>query len=297
MLQVESSVRESWSAEVTMSIGVFLMVLCAAVVHATWNALVKSDRDRAALIRVIFATQLAFSLCLVPFVPLPARESWPYLGASAVLGAGYMVLLNWAYRVGDLSQVYPFARGIAPLIVAVIATTCLGEQISHTGQMAVILIALGVASLAVTRGATGFREPGTVFLSLIAGAFVGAYTVTDALGARSSGTANGYMVWVTLLYALLVTGVFRVLQRKDSTGIPARRWTGIIAGLMSYGSSWLVIWGLTLAPMALVSALRETSIVFAVVIGVVFLRERLSLTRLASITTTLVGAALLKFSR
>ena len=92
-----------------MSIGVFLMVLCAAVVHATWNALVKSDEDRLGLIRVMFLTQFAFSLSLVPFVLPPARESWPYLCASAVVGAGYMVFLSWAYRVGDLSHVYPFA--------------------------------------------------------------------------------------------------------------------------------------------------------------------------------------------
>src|SRR5215472_7749064 len=163
-----------------MSIGVFLMVLCAAVVHATWNALVKSDEDRLGLIRIMFLTQFAFSLSLVPFVALPARESWPYLCASAVLGGGYMVFLNWAYRVGDLSHVYPFARGIAPVIVAIVSTVFLGEQIGEAGKMAVVLIALGIASLALTRGAAGLREPRPVFLSFIAGGFVGAYTTTDA---------------------------------------------------------------------------------------------------------------------
>ena len=154
-----------------MSIGVFLMVLCAAAVHATWNALVKSDEDRLGLIRVMFLTQFAFSLSLVPFVVLPDRESWPYLCASAVLGAGYMVFLNWAYRVGDLSHVYPFARGIAPLIVAIVSTAFLGEQISEAGKIAVVLIALGIASLASTRGAAGLREPRPIFLSFIAGGF------------------------------------------------------------------------------------------------------------------------------
>jgi len=106
------------------------------------------------------------------------------------------------------------------------------------------------------------------------------------------------MVWVTLLYAILVAGSFRILQRRKGTQIAERRWpTGVVAGLMSYGSSWLVIWALTLAPMALVSALRETSIVFAIIIGVVFLHERLSLTRLISITTTLIGMTILKLSR
>ena len=174
-----------------MSIGVFLMVLCAAAVHATWNALVKSDEDRLGLIRVMFLTQFVFSLSLVPFVALPARESWPYLSAAAVLGAGYMVFLNWAYRVGDLSHVYPFARGIAPLIVAIVSTAFLGEQISEAGTVGVVLIALGIASLALTRGAAGLREPRPVYLSFIAGGFVGAYTITDALGARSAGSPNG----------------------------------------------------------------------------------------------------------
>ena len=281
-----------------MSIGVFLMVLCAAVVHATWNALVKSDEDRLGLIRVMFLTQFALSLSLVPFVLPPARESWPYLCASAVVGAGYMVFLSWAYRVGDLSHVYPFARGIAPLIVAIVSTAFLGEQISEAGKVGVVLIALGIASLALTRGAAGLREPRPVYLSFIAGGFVGAYTITDALGARSAGSPDGYMVWVTLLYAVLVAGCFWFLPRGARPGIatPTLR-IGVAAGLMSYGSSWLVVWALTLAPMALVSALRETSIVFAVVIGVVFLQERLSLARLASITTTLVGTTLLKLSR
>ncbi len=281
-----------------MSPEVFLMVLGAALVHATWNALVKSDGDRLGLIEIMFATQLAVSLCLVPFVSAPARESWPYLCASAGLGAGYMVFLNWAYRTGDLSHVYPFARGIAPLIVAVASVALLGEQISQAAQIAVGLIALGVAGLALTRGAAGFREPRPVILAFVAGSFVGAYTVTDALGARSAGSPHSYMVWVTLLYAFLVAGSFVTLQRGKRAQAARRSWgTGVVAGLMSYGSSWLVIWALTLAPMALVSALRETSIVFAVVIGVVFLHERLSLVRLASITATLIGTTVLKMSR
>jgi drug/metabolite transporter (DMT)-like permease len=245
----------------------------------------------------MFSTQFVFSLCLVPFVPVPVQESWPYLCASAVLGTGYMVFLNWAYRIGDLSHVYPFARGIAPLIVAIVSTAFLGERIGYLGEIAVVLIALGIASLALTRGAAGIREPRPVLLSLVAGGFVGAYTITDALGARSSGNPNGYMVWVTLLYAILVAACFRFLQRRDGAQTAATWRTGVIAGLMSYGSSWLIIWALTLAPMALVSALRETSIISAVVIGVIFLKERLNLTRLASIATTLIGMAILKLSR
>lgn len=281
-----------------MSSMVFLMVLGAALVHAAWNALVKADPDRLRLIKVMFATQFGFSLCLVPFVSVPARESWPYLCASAMLGAGYMLFLNWAYRIGDLSQVYPFARGVAPLIVAIVSVALLGEQMSYIGEVAVVLIALGVTSLALTRGAAGLREPRPVLLSFVAGGFVSAYTITDALGARTAGSPHSYMVWVSLLYAVLALGSFEMISRRRVTGIVGRsRRNGIVSGLMSYGSSWIAIWAFTLAPMALVSALRETSTVFAVVIGVVFLHERLSLTRLVSIATSLIGTTVLKLSR
>ena len=114
----------------------FLMVLGAALVHATWNALVKTDRDRLALIRVMSLTQLVLSLCLVPFVTVPAPESWPYLAASTVLCTGYMLFLNRAYQVADLSLVYPLARGAAPFIVAVVSIWFLGEQLSQTGILA-----------------------------------------------------------------------------------------------------------------------------------------------------------------
>lgn len=159
-----------------MSTTVFLMILGAALVHASWNALVKADGDRIALLKTMFLTQFACSICLIPFVPFPARGSWPYLCAGAVLGTGYMLFLNWAYRVGDLSHVYPFARGTAPLIVAIIAVAFLGEQMGHMGEVAVVLIAVGIASLAMTRGAAGFREPRPVLLSLIASGFVAGYT-------------------------------------------------------------------------------------------------------------------------
>jgi drug/metabolite transporter (DMT)-like permease len=280
-----------------MTSAVFLMILSAALVHAWWNALVKGDGDRVALVKVMFSTQFTCSVCLVPFVALPARESWPFLGASAVLGTGYMLFLNWAYQVGDLSHVYPFARGAAPLIVAIISVGVLGEQIGPVGQIAVMLIALGVASLAITRGAAGLREPRSMLLSLVAGGFVAAYTITDALGARAAGSPHGYMVWVTLVYAMLVAIAF-ALRRGRGTRLGQRtKRNGFISGLMSYGSSWIAIWAFTVAPIAFVSALRETSIVFAVVIGVVFLRERLSLARLASIATTLIGTTFLKLSR
>ena len=270
------------------------MILGAALVHAWWNALVKGEEDRAALLKMMSLTQLACSVCLIPFVAFPAHESWPYLCISAVLGTVYMLFLNWAYRIGDLSHVYPFARGTAPLIVALISVAYLGEQIDHLGQIAVVLIAFGVASLALTRGAAGLREPRPVILSMIASSFVAAYTITDALGARSAGSPHSYYAWNILIYATLATGLFHILHGRVALGRTLRN--GTISGVMSFASSWVAIWAFTLAPVAMVSALRETSTVFAVIIGVVFLHERLSLTRLASTMTTLIGTTMLKLS-
>jgi drug/metabolite transporter (DMT)-like permease len=281
-----------------MSADVFVMVLGAALVHATWNALIKIDGDRLALIKVMSATQLVLSLCLLPFVDVPAAESWPYLLASPILNTGYMLFLNRAYQAGDLSLVYPLARGMAPLIVAVVSIGFLGEHLSYASQIAIAFIALGVTSLALTHGAATLRDSRPVLLALATGGFIAGYTIIDGIGARAAGTAHGYMIWISLLTAVLIVGCVQWLQRGRRMRVSRRsRRTGVAAGIMSYGSSWLVIWALTLAPLALVSALRETGIVFAVVIGVVFLNERLNLARLASIAATLVGTAILKLNR
>jgi uncharacterized membrane protein len=137
------------AGEITVSIEIFLMILGAAIVHATWNAFVKSDEDRLGLMTMLFRTQFGISICLIPFVSVPAPESWPYLVTSAILNVGYMLFLNWAYQIGDLSHVYPFARGVARAIVAVVSVGFLGDHLNHLGQIAVVLITLGVTSLAL----------------------------------------------------------------------------------------------------------------------------------------------------
>lgn len=281
-----------------MPLEIFMMILGAALVHATWNALVKVDADRLTVIKLLCSTQIVLSLLLLPFVAVPAPESWPYLVASPLLGTAYILLLHRAYEAGDLSFVYPLARGIAPLVVAAVSVGVLGEQLGWLGQTAILLIALGITSLALTRGAAGLRDARPMLLALATGGFIGAYTVVDGIGARSAGSAHGFMVWVSLFTASMTVACVHWLQRGARAPIASNsRRAGIAAGIMSYGSSWLVIWALTQAPLALVSALRETGVVFAVVIGVVFLKERLNLARLASIAATLAGVTLLKASR
>ena len=281
-----------------MSGDVFVLVLCAALIHNAWNAVIKADADRFCLLKTLSIVEIGLSLTLIPFVAVPAADAWPYLMASATVNIGHVLFLNQAYRSGDLSHAYPLARGIAPLIVAVVSTIFLGEQLSRTAQAAVLLIGLGVTSLSVTRGIDGLRNLRMVGFALGTGGFVAAYTLIDGVGARAAGSPHGYMVWVSLVSCVLLLPVLAATRKTNRAAVDRRtRTIGLLTGLLSYFSAWVVIWAMTKAPIALVSALRETSIVFAVAIGVVFLKERLNLARLLSIATTLVGAAILKVSR
>jgi drug/metabolite transporter (DMT)-like permease len=274
------------------------MVLCAALVHATWNALIKTDGDRLSLIKLVSATQVVVSLVFIPFVSVPSIDSWPYLIASSVFNTGYMLMLNRAYGTGDLSLIYPIARGVAPLAVAIVSIAVLGENLSYANQGAVLLIGLGITSLALTQRPTRLIDLRPFLLALATGAFIAAYTIVDGLGARASGSAHGYVIWLSLVTSILIVGCVHWLQQGRGWRVAQRtRTAGIAAGMMSYASSWVVIWALTLAPLALVSALRETGVVFAVIIGVAVLKEPLSLSRLASVATTLLGTAILKLGR
>ena len=277
---------------------VFLMVLGSALVHATWNALIKADGERLRLIEIMSGTQIVASVALLAFVSAPSWSSWPYLLASALLNTGYMLLLRKAYDAGDLSLVYPVARGIAPLLVATVSVVLLGETLTLANKTAVLLIGLGILSLASTSLSSGSFDARSVGLALATGSFTASYTVVDGLGARAAGSPHGYMVWLSLVTSIVIVVVVRRLQQGRRAAVSRRtRAAGMAAGLMSYGASWIVIWAMTRAPFALVSALRETGIVFAVLIGVVVLNERLSLRRLASVATTIAGTALLKLGR
>ena len=281
-----------------MTSAVFVMVLSAAVLHAVWNALVKLHGDRLVVMVMITVSGGIASLFLLPFVSFPAPAAWPYIWVSLVLHNAYYLFLVIAYRYGDLSHVYPLARGSAPLIVAGLSVLFLGETLTRQGFLSVAVIGLGIMSLTLTRGATGFREPRAVIFALGTGCFIAAYTVVDGLGARLAESAHAYTFWLLAIDTIPLATFVLWLRRGKAVQVVRRSWkVGVLAGLTSLVAVWLVNWALTLAPLAMVSAVRETSIVFAVLLGVVFLKERLDLIRLAAITTTLVGAVMLKGSR
>lgn len=282
-----------------MPLDVFLFVLAAALLHAIWNAMLKSGSgDRPGMIKGFQASQIVLSLCLIPFVEFPAAGAWPYLIASTLISTAMWLMLNRAYQTSELSLIYPLARGTGPLIVALLSSLLLDESLSRSALIGVLLIGLGITSLALARGAAGLRDLRGVALALAMGGLIGVYSVLDALGVRAAGNALSYLAWVVLVASVQAIAVMYWLHppRSEPAGRSGMR-AGIVSGLLAYVCSGIILWAYTQAPIALVSALRETSIVFAVLIGVVFLNERLSLARLASIATTLVGTAVLKLSR
>lgn len=278
-----------------MSGTVFAMVLLAAALHAAWNTLVKVNADRLTLMAVITTGQAIASLAALCFVAVPAPAAWPYLLASIVLHNGYCLFLVMAYRYGDLSHVYPLARGSAPLMVALASAVFAGEMLHGRSLVAVMLVSGGVMSLALVRGVGGAGDRRAVLFALGTGAFIAAYTVVDALGARLAGSPHGYTFWLLALHALPMAVLVGLRRRRTIAADVRRVWkTGLAAGAVSLLAYWIVIWAMTQAPMALVSAVRETGMVFAVLIGVFLLKERLDLRRVASTCVTLSGAILLK---
>jgi drug/metabolite transporter (DMT)-like permease len=267
-----------------MDLIVFLAVLAAALMHAAWNAVIRVGLDRFSSILLLSMTQSGLALILLPFVALPAPAAWPWVAGASVLHTGYKLFLIRAYQHGDLSQIYPLARGAAPPIVALGGILLLGERLHPLGYAAVAAIALGVALMAFRGGASSARLSGKALgYALATAAFVAAYTLADGKGARLAETATGFAMWmfvgdglIMLLYTLATRG-----RAGLKAVLPAWR-TGLPAGTLSLGSYWIALWAFTQAPVALVAALRETSVLFALLIGALFLREEAGRWRVAA---------------
>ncbi len=283
-----------------MSTTVFLAVIGAALLHATWNALVKGGADKRVTMGAVMLGHVPLALAALAFVPLPAVESMPYLAASVALHAGYQLFLLKSYEMGDLTQVYPIARGSAPLIVALVSVTILGVHLKGAELLAIAVIGIGILSLTLVRRSDGLHNPQAAMLALVTGLFIASYSLVDGLGARLAGTSVGFYAWSALGNGMLLVAYLGVAAPRALRNIwatRAGRRVFVIGGSASYVAYTVVTWAFTQAPIALVTALRETSIVFALLIGVVFLKERLDLIKLAATAMTLCGAFLLRMAR
>ena len=277
---------------------VFLAVIGAAVLHAAWNALVKGGADKILSMGAVVVGHMPIALAALPFVPLPSIESLPYLFGGMLLHFGYQLFLLKSYQMGDLTQVYPIARGSAPLIVALVSVVLLGVHLNSIELLAILVIGAGIISLALVRQSDGLQNRSAATVALITGAFIASYSLIDGLGARLAGTSLGFYCWLAIGNGLLMLAYLAVRSPQTLIALPRRGMPILfIGGSASFVAYALVTWAFTQAPIALVTALRETSIVFALLIGVFFLKERLSLLKVASTMTTLLGAVLLRYAR
>jgi drug/metabolite transporter (DMT)-like permease len=280
----------------SLELRITLLVLLAAFLHAVWNALVKTDTDRTLTLGLLSLLSTAVALATVPFVPVPPQAVWGYLALGVAFHLAFKVCLLQAYRAGDLSHVYPLARGTAPLLVWLASGALAGEAPRGLDAVGVGMISLGILSLTFDRGIPRRAEWRPVGFALATGAFVAAYTVMDGLGVRRFGHPIAYTAWLFLCDGLFFTTTALFLRRRQlrkSFG-PALL-VPIGAGFISLGGYLIVVWALSLGALASVAALRETGVIFAALIGTVVLREPLGGRRVFASVCVAAGVVLLNW--
>ncbi len=258
-----------------MSLTVFLAVLGAALLHASWNALIKTGASKIASMFILTLVQGVAGFGIAMTQPWPAGEVWLWLAASGVFHAGYKLFLAFAYEQGDLSRVYPIARGAAPMIVTLVSALLLIDVIKPVEYGAIVLLGLGIALMA--RGAfTNGESRKLVPLALGSACMTAGYSLVDGLGAREAGNAVMYVGWLFAFDALLFSPLILALRGTAGMRASRRDWgIGALAAAASYCAYAIAVWAMTVAPIALVTALRETSILFAVLIGWLFFKDRM----------------------
>ena len=278
-----------------MATDVLFAVLFAAVMHACYHAIIKLGDDKIAALGLIavFETIVGAAGSFV-FAPPPAA-AWPWLIAAVILQTGYRFLVCHAYRLGDLSQVMPIARGSSPVLVTLGSALWLGEHLSGAHTLAILLIAAGIMALAIAPNAQGRIDHRAAAVAMASGLLVAAYSMIDGVGVRITGSSGSYVWWLTMCggFAFLLPSL--ALRRRHVGELLRRRWyVGLMGATFSTSTYWIVVWAMTAAPIGMVSALRETSVIFAVLIGMLFLGERPGLTRLATIALAAAGIVMLK---
>lgn len=271
-----------------MSIQTLLLVLLAAILHASWNAMLRSGADRFWSMTMMCTAVAIVCAPLAIAVPLPAPPSWIYILFSALLHIFYNMFLVRTYRSGDLGQTYPIARGSSPMLVALGAALFAGELPDPLSLAGVLLVSAGIMSLAFQGRKLG---PDSLLYALGTGCFIGGYSVTDGIGGRLSGAPISYTIWMSLIYCATMPLIYIVARDARSLIRPWKEtWGPAAGGIVSLVGYGIIIVAMSLGAMGSVSALRETSVVFAALIGRFFLKEKLTAWRIAACIVVALGA-------
>ena len=279
-----------------MSLTVFIVVIFAAFLHATWNAMVKNEKDKYLAVSGIVFGHVPASIIVIFFIPFPSIESIPYIILSAILHNGYQWFLLSAYKFGDYTKVYPIARGSAPIFVSIVSLIFFAVILSRFELLGIAVICLGILSLSF-QDATSVTNRKAIIYALITGSFIMSYSITDGYGARISASILSYMGWSFILNAFIFAILLNFMKQPGIITRVAKngKFIFFVGGTISYLVYAIIVWGFTQAPIPVVTALREISIVFALLIGTFFLKEKFTYLKTTAVLTIFIGVILLKF--
>ena len=278
-----------------MESNVFLLVIFAAILHAIWNGMVKSFGDKVISVSAIVFWHMPIAIIVMLFLPLPTLESVPYIILSAIIHQGYQYNLISAYKIGDLTKVYPIARGTGPIVATLISIIFLGLLITKFQTLSIVLICFGIIILGLF-SESSIKNTKVVIYSLFTGFFIGLYSLADGYGARISQSPLNFLGWSFILNAMIFPFVLKYMGYSNvlKRTMKEAKFIFWIGGTISYVVYGIVVWSFTQAPIPLVGALRESSIVFSILIGFFFLKERITFIKVISILTIFVGVVFLK---
>ena len=278
-----------------MDTQVFFIVLLASIMHISWNGMVKKHPDKVVALSGIVFGRVPCAVVAVIFLPAPSIESIPYIIGSAFIHQGYQWYLLTAYQLGDLTKVYPIARGFGPIVVTIISIIFLGLVIHNLAILSIFLICLGIMFVGVF-DYNAFKNLNILKYSLLTGFFIGLYSLVDGYGARVSLSAVTYMSWSFILSSLMFSILLKIKKYKNvfKKVMNEGKQIFLIGGTLSYVIYIIVVWGFTQAPIPMVAALRESSIFFSIIIGYLFLKERITSMKIISIILIVTGVVGLK---
>ncbi|HEX9904788.1 MAG TPA: EamA family transporter [Propylenella sp.] len=279
-----------------MTAAVTFAVLVAAFCHASWNAMIRMRGDKLVTITLLVAAAGLMALPGLLVVPVLPAAAWPYLIASAIIHVGYNTFLALSYHHGELTKVYPLVRGSAPLTTLVVSLLFLDEAVNGSEIAGIVVLATGIMALTLDRGWRALiSSPQILVYAGATSLCITAYTVSDGLGARAAGNAHHYVIWLFVVDAVPMVLAALLIRRQAFIAAVGANWIpGLLGGALSLAAYWIVIWAFTVAPIPIVAALRETSILFALLIGMIWLGEKVTSVRAASIVTVLCGLALMQ---
>jgi drug/metabolite transporter (DMT)-like permease len=278
--------------------GVVAAVLCAALMHATWNAIVKSGSHLLFGTALIAAGSGLIAALALPLLPQPSSASWPFIAASSGIQVVYCAMLVETYRQGDISFAYPLMRGTAPLLVAVASLAIVHEQLHAVQWLAIGCICGGILGMCADQHRRGLSSGRTLPFALMTAVLIASYTLVDGIGVRRSGAPVAYVLWIFMLTGIgfVAYAIARHNLRDLLVYGRANRRAFYLGGLGSLGSYGIAVWAMTRAPVATVAALRETSILFATAIASFILKEKISRTRFAAVAAIASGAVLMRLA-